>query len=122
MDADQRSDRPPHATANPGWCFLVCVVWYALVIAAFVGFVARQSDVPASDCGGTACFTDRSGWMMFGLFIGAPAVFLAFVVSLVIMGMLAAKARIRSAVLLGTVASAPALLLLCAILGLAQAR
>ena len=100
---------------------MVCVAWYALVIAAFVGFVARQPDVPASDCGGTECFTDRFGWLMFGMFIGAPTVFSAFVVSLVIMGMLAAKSRFRSAVLLGTVAATPALLLLCAILGLAGA-
>ncbi len=57
---------------------------------------------------------------MFGVFIGAPTVLLAFVVSLVIMGMLAAKFRIRSAVLLGTVAATPALLMLSAMLILTQ--
>jgi quinol-cytochrome oxidoreductase complex cytochrome b subunit len=120
MDADQRSDNLRNATANPGWGFLVCVAWYALVIAAFLEFLARQPDVSASDCAGTECSTDRYGWFMFGMFIGAPAVFVAFVVSLAIMGLLAARSRIRSAVLLGTVAAFPALLLLCAVLGLAQ--
>jgi hypothetical protein len=121
MDGGQRPDAQPRTTANPGWGFLVCVAWYALVIAAFIGFVARQPDVPPVDCAGTECFTDRFGWSMFGVFIAAPTVFVAFIVSLVTMGWLAARSDIRSPLLLGTVAATPALLLLCAVLLLAQA-
>jgi hypothetical protein len=122
MDADQRPDNLPHATANPGWGFMVCVAWYALVIVAFLEFLARQPDVPTSECVGTECGTDRFGWFMFGMLIGAPTVFVAFIVSLAIMGLLAASSRIRSAVLLGTVAAFPAPLMLCAVLSLAQTR
>jgi hypothetical protein len=78
--------------------------------------------VPTSECVGTECGTDRFGWFMFGMLIGAPTVFVAFIVSLAIMGLLAASSRIRSAVLLGTVAAFPAPLMLCAVLSLAQTR
>jgi hypothetical protein len=122
MDANRRSDSPSHARGNPGWGFLVCATWYALVIAAFVGFVDRQPDIPPIGCSGTECFSDRFGWFMFGMLIGAPTVLLAFIVSLVILGVLATKSRIRSVVLLGTVAATPALLMLSALVILTQTR
>jgi hypothetical protein len=120
MEAGRRSDPPP-ITANPGLGFTVCVAWYALVVAAFLAVLARQSDVSAPDCAGTDCFTDRFGWLMVGLFIGAPTVFVAFIVSLVVLGLLAARSRITSAVALGTAAATPALLLLGVLVSVALA-
>jgi len=104
MDAARRSDPQPPGVANPGLAFLVCVAWYALVVVAFVGILNSQPETTAGDLA------------LMALFVGVPTVFGAFIVSVIALGLLAAWSRVRSVVLLGTVASIPALVLLCALL------
>jgi hypothetical protein len=106
--AGQLLGRP--RTANPGLAVLACLAWYAAVVLVFLWYVHRLSGVP-DECGFSSCVSDRDGALLTGLFFGAPALFGSLLVSLVVLGILAAKSRIRSAMVLGTLAASPAFVL-----------
>ncbi|GAB1645875.1 hypothetical protein [Krasilnikovia sp. MM14-A1259] len=111
-DAERLPRRPSdrHKTGNPGLAFLVCVAWYGAVASAFLWYVDRQPVAASAACDDSMCFSDRGGWLMFGLFVGAPTLLVSGLVSLLVLGILAAKTEIKSATILGSLAALPALL------------
>ena len=104
----QRSER--RASANPGLAALVCLGWYVAVASVSLWVVSRQSGAAPQGCDDDLCLSDRGEWTAFALAIGLPALFLSLVISLLLLGLLAAKDRIRSTTFLGSVAASPALL------------
>jgi hypothetical protein len=101
---------PTVIPAEPGArrSFLVMLGWYGAIVASFGGYVSTLSGAPAG-CA-EPCDSDRSGVLGFGAYVGVPALFLAFLVSLVVLWRLATRTHIRSAALTGTLSAAPALL------------
>ncbi|WBB54988.1 hypothetical protein [Verrucosispora sp. WMMD573] len=99
---------------NPGLALLHLIVWYAVAVGAFFLLAYSQSDVPDPDCQETFCGSPRSGVLMAGLFVGAPALLLALVVSLVILGLISARQPQRPARWVGLLAATPVFVLLAA--------
>jgi hypothetical protein len=112
--------QPQPRTPNPGLAFLVCLAWYAAIVVGFLSYANRLPDVTPDDCTGF-CVSDRGGMLMFGLFMGAPSLFVALLVSLVVLGLVIARTRMRSAAVVGSLAASPALVValwfVCAELG-----
>jgi hypothetical protein len=59
-----------------------------------------------------SCVSDRVGLALVGVFLGPPALFVSSLVSVTVLVYLAAWSRIRSALVLGTLAATPAFALL----------
>jgi hypothetical protein len=97
-------------TANAGLAFLVCLAWYGVVVLAFLWYADSRSNVVPEACDDSLCFSQRDGWLTFGLFFGASTLFVSLLVSLLVLGLLAARTRIRSAAVLGSLAASPVLL------------
>ncbi|MCO1599197.1 hypothetical protein M8C17_28985 [Micromonospora sp. RHAY321] len=93
---------------DPRAPFLVMVGWYGVLVASYGAYLGSLSgDVPAG-CGG-GCDSDRSRMLLFGLYTATPALFLALLISLVALWLLTTRGRTRSALLVGTLSAAPAL-------------
>ncbi|MFF0171958.1 hypothetical protein ACWD6L_06370 [Micromonospora profundi] len=90
--------------ANPRAAFLVLVGWYVAVVVAFGLFLGTLSGSVPADCG-EGCDSERSRTLIFGLYVAAPAMFLALLVSLAMLAVLVSRTRIRSSVLVGTLSA-----------------
>ncbi|MEU8296788.1 hypothetical protein AB0C04_05815 [Micromonospora sp. NPDC048909] len=102
--AEQSPPRRPDARA----AVLVTLGWYAVLIAAGFGGAALLSGAVPAGCG-DECTSERDGWLLFGLYTVTPALFVAMLVSLVLLRLTAT--RLRSALAAGTLSAVPLLLL-----------
>ncbi|MEV4541412.1 hypothetical protein [Micromonospora echinaurantiaca] len=103
---------------DPRAVVLVTAGWYGAAIVAFlVGVALLSGSVPAG-CG-DECTSDRDGWLLFGLYVATPALFLAMLVSLPLLWFTVTRVRPRSALAAGTLSATPLLLLAVAFLALA---
>ncbi|MGW2626128.1 hypothetical protein [Micromonospora taraxaci] len=84
--------------------FLVLAGWYVAVVVSFGLFLSTLSDSVPAGCG-EACDSERSRALLFGLYVGTPALFLALLVSLAMLAVLVSRARIRSSAVVGTLAA-----------------
>ncbi|MEU5906554.1 hypothetical protein [Micromonospora sp. NPDC047527] len=90
--------------ADPRISFLVLIGWYAAVVVAFGLFLGTLSGAVPADCG-EVCDSERSRMLLIGLYVALPAMFLALLVSLASLAVLASRTRIGSAVLVGTLSA-----------------
>lgn len=93
-----------------GCRYLVLLCWHGLVIVAFVAVVDRQSGVRGPSYG----YSPREEMMLLGVRT-APVFFCTLLVGVFVLRGLLRKSRVRSAVLLGTAAMWPTLLLVAAV-------
>ncbi|MBM0206035.1 hypothetical protein JNW90_25710 [Micromonospora sp. STR1s_5] len=93
--------------AGPRASVLVTAGWYCALIGFFGVYLSTLSDAVPAGC--EVCDSDRSGMLMFGLYIGLPALFLALLASLVTLWLVTVRVRVRSAAVAGTLAAVPAL-------------
>lgn len=98
------------AAANPGLAFLVCLVWYATVVPAYLWYSGSFSDITPEECSGW-CMSPRTDMLMFGGAYGLPVLFGALLVSVVLLVLLT-RTRIGSVLLMGSLAASPALAVL----------
>ncbi|MFF5178579.1 hypothetical protein ACFY2Q_11220 [Micromonospora sp. NPDC000316] len=90
--------------ANPRAAFLVLIGWYVAVVVAFGLFLSTRSGAVPAGCG-EGCDSERSRMLIFGLYVAAPAVFLALMASLAILAGLVSRTRLRSSALIGTLSA-----------------
>ncbi|MGS2614377.1 hypothetical protein ACVCAH_07575 [Micromonospora sp. LZ34] len=99
----------------PRAAVLVTLAWYGAVIVAFLVGVALLSGAVPAGCG-EECTSDRDGWLLFGLYVATPALFVAMLVSLPLLWLTVTRFRLRSGLVAGTLSATPLLLLAVAFL------
>lgn len=100
----------PHRP-DPRAALLVTLAWYGAAVVALLAGTALFSGAVAQGCG-DECTSDRGRWLLFVLYTGTPALFLAMLVSLVLLWLTVARRPVRSAAAAGTLSAVPLLLLL----------
>ncbi|WBB92653.1 hypothetical protein [Verrucosispora sp. WMMC514] len=100
---------------NPGLALLHLIVWYAAAVGAFFLLAYSLSDVQDPDCQETFCASPRTGVLMAGVFLGAPALLLSLLVSLVMLGLISARRPQRPARWVGLLAATPVFVLLAVV-------
>ncbi|MEH1054632.1 hypothetical protein V6U89_05395 [Micromonospora sp. CPCC 206171] len=96
---------------DPRAALLVTLAWYGTVVLALLAGTALFSGAVAPGCG-DECTSDRDRWLLFGLYTLTPPLFLALLVSLVLLWLTVARRPVRSAAVAGTLSAVPVLLLL----------
>ncbi|KOX09351.1 hypothetical protein V6W11_08205 [Micromonospora profundi] len=99
-----RPARAGTGRADPRTSLLVLAGWYAAVVVAFGLFLGTRSGTVPAGCG-EGCDSERSRMLSFGLYVAAPALFLALLVSLTLLAALVSRTRIRSSALVGTLSA-----------------
>ncbi|MEU5949901.1 hypothetical protein ABZ793_30720 [Micromonospora sp. NPDC047465] len=87
---------------------MVTVTWYCAIVLSFGVYLRLMSGDVSAGCR-EGCDSDRSRMLLFGLYTATPALFLAVLISLVLLWFLVVR-RKRSPVLIGTLSAVPALI------------
>ncbi|MEV4659334.1 hypothetical protein [Micromonospora sp. NPDC049301] len=100
----------PPRTASPSAAFLIMAGWYAALIALFGIYISMQSTAVPQGCR-EGCDSERSRLVLFAIYSAMPGVFVAFLVSLLVLWLTTTRTRMRSTILAGSAAGAPAVVL-----------
>ncbi|MGN9808085.1 hypothetical protein ACTMSW_01830 [Micromonospora sp. BQ11] len=104
----------PEGPEDPWWrtspilATLVMLAWYGVLIGAFLAVVRLVDDTVAEDCTGS-CHSDQGQVVLFGLFLGVPAMTVAFLISGLMLVLTTARSPRPRAVSAGTAAATPAI-------------
>ncbi|MFB6394216.1 hypothetical protein [Polymorphospora lycopeni] len=93
--------------------YLVMLGWHGLMVVAYLVLVYQVSGT-----GELGDNSPREDMLVFGAYVIAPALVATLLVGLLLLRWLPARSRTSSAVVLGTAAASPALLLAAAVAGL----
>ncbi|MFI7606599.1 hypothetical protein ACIBTV_15870 [Micromonospora sp. NPDC049366] len=99
---------------DPRATILVTLAWYATAVVAFAAGSALFPGAVAEGCG-EECTSDRDRWLLFGLYTLTPALFVALLISLLLLWLTVKRGRPRSASAAGTLSALPVLLLTTAL-------
>ncbi|MGN9808084.1 hypothetical protein ACTMSW_01825 [Micromonospora sp. BQ11] len=97
---------------NPGLAALHVIVWYLVIVVAYFAMALALPDARAEDCQDTFCSSPRTDVLWFGFIYGVPALLVALLISLVILGVLSSRRPQRRAAAVGLIAATPAFVLL----------
>ncbi|RIW43620.1 hypothetical protein D3H59_19715 [Micromonospora endophytica] len=82
------------------------------MVGAFFALAHTLPDTVDPDCQESFCGSPRDGFLIAGIFFGAPALFVALLISLVMLGLASARSPETSAGRVGFIAAVPAFVLL----------